>query len=86
MRRKQNKTKQNKLTDKEKPMSKCSVIDCKKRTILVVGDCKYCAKSFCSMHRLPEDHKCEKMDDCKAKHFQKNETSLLQGKLVMSKV
>jgi predicted nucleic acid binding AN1-type Zn finger protein len=37
---------------------KCTYLDCKKRAILVVGDCRYCKGSYCGMHRLPESHTC----------------------------
>jgi len=31
--------------------------------------CNYCVASFCSEHRLPEDHRCVKLTQLRAKKF-----------------
>jgi predicted nucleic acid binding AN1-type Zn finger protein len=38
-------------------MSKCSHVDCIKRLKLTDMKCK-CRNIYCSLHRLPETHKC----------------------------
>lgn len=40
-------------------MVECSF--CGKQTYMPFG-CKYCGKQFCSEHRLPENHKCKRME------------------------
>jgi len=67
-------------------MPKCIIKECLNRTTLIIGDCKYCKKSFCSPHRLPEDHKCENLEECKKEHFQRNHALVMGGKLIKSKV
>ena len=52
--------------------------DCFKRNALIVGDCKYCKKSFCLKHRLPECHSCQNLQACKDAHFEKNKNALIQ--------
>lgn len=37
-------------------MVKCAF--CKKETGYLPFHCKYCGNSFCSEHRLPENHNC----------------------------
>jgi predicted nucleic acid binding AN1-type Zn finger protein len=65
---------------------RCGVEECKKRPVLVVGDCKYCSGHFCADHRLPEDHACTGMDKCKTRSFQANESKLMHEKCVGSRV
>lgn len=67
-------------------MGACSLDDCKKKAALIVGDCKYCKKSFCSGHRLPETHLCHGLDDCRKEHFDKNKLKLESEKCVSVKV
>ena len=59
--------------------------DCTKRTVLVVGDCKFCSKHFCAKHRLPELHKCSGLDSCKKASFEKNANKLMSEKCVEGK-
>ena len=49
---------------------KCNFKKCKKKLILSNLECKYCEKRFCSGHRLPEEHKCDKLSEI---HKQENE-------------
>merc|ERR1712199_21201 len=51
---------------KKKKKNGCGVDGCKERVVLLVGDCKFCQKSFCQKHRLPETHACTEMQNCKA--------------------
>jgi len=39
--------------------NKCNFEGCAKKIAVIVGDCKFCQKKFCTQHRLPEDHDCE---------------------------
>ena len=32
-------------------------------------ECNYCKDPFCSEHRLPEDHRCVKLSQIRAKRF-----------------
>jgi len=42
-----------------KNMVNCSVKGCKEKIAYLPFKCKYCAKIYCSKHRLPESHDCE---------------------------
>jgi predicted nucleic acid binding AN1-type Zn finger protein len=44
---------------------RCKYESCYQRAALVVGVCKYCQNSHCLKHRLPEEHKCNNMQECK---------------------
>ncbi|MHA1297899.1 MAG: AN1-type zinc finger domain-containing protein [Candidatus Helarchaeota archaeon] len=40
-------------------MVKCSICG---KELYMPFSCKYCGKQFCSEHRLPENHKCDRME------------------------
>ncbi len=41
-------------------MAQCNYLGCERSEALPFK-CKYCGKSFCTKHRLPENHACEKL-------------------------
>jgi predicted nucleic acid binding AN1-type Zn finger protein len=41
---------------------RCCIKDCIKYTSLI-GHCSYCKKQYCSLHRLPEDHLCDNLQE-----------------------
>jgi len=65
---------------------RCAAAECKKKAVMLVGDCRFCRKSFCAKHRLPEDHVCGEMEECKKQQFEKNKEKLLKEKCVAEKV
>ena len=67
-------------------MGKCCMKDCKKKCAIIIGDCKFCEKNYCGKHRLPEDHSCYNLKECKKKHFKRNEQTLMNNKCVASKL
>lgn len=44
---------------------RCFFENCHQKSVLVVGVCKYCNGLHCLKHRLPEEHKCKNMNQCK---------------------
>jgi len=64
--------------------NRCSI--CLKKSATIVGDCKYCECKYCPHHRLPEVHKCPKMDTCKKESFDKNYNTVITQKCVASMV
>jgi ubiquitin len=64
----------------------CAMVECTSKVAVVVGDCRYCKKSFCSFHRLPESHVCEELESCRKASFEKNESKLSKEKTVSSKL
>lgn len=66
--------------------TKCCFGECPKRAAMLIGDCRFCENKFCSQHRLPEDHICSGMGDCRQASFDKNRDKLLNEKCVSSKV
>ena len=60
-------------------MTICNYYDgsCKKKSALIIGDCKFCKKHFCTEHRLPESHRCECLHTCKLASFLKNKEKVL---------
>ena len=64
--------------------NRCSI--CLKKSATIVGDCKYCECKYCPNHRLPEVHKCPKMETCKKESFDKNYNTVISQKCVASMV
>lgn len=44
---------------------RCNYENCYQKSVILVGLCKYCRNSHCLKHRLPEEHKCKNMEECK---------------------
>lgn len=65
---------------------KCDFDGCTKQAVLIVGDCKFCTKSFCASHRLPESHHCSNLKDCKQQSFNRNKEKLMKERCVGVKV
>merc|ERR1719263_2297308 len=65
---------------KKKKSNGCGVDGCDGRVVLLVGDCKWCMKSFCQAHRLPEAHICPNIKDCKQQSFDNNAAKVGLGK------
>jgi predicted nucleic acid binding AN1-type Zn finger protein len=59
---------------------------CKMKVIKLVGFCKYCEKNFCNKHRLPESHKCEKLEIMKNNQRSNLEMRLNNEKMIGSKI
>jgi hypothetical protein len=64
--------------------SACGV--CLAKPTLIIGDCKYCAGKYCGKHRLPEEHYCSRLDDCKQFSRSKNTAKLMAESLRTVKV
>lgn len=67
-----------------KIIKKCII--CKKKSNAIIGYCNYCKSQFCLKHRLPEDHKCSKLDELIAKSRNKNSKKLLLEKITIKRV
>lgn len=72
-----------KKTKKRKAV-KC--LCCSSPVSLVVGECSWCNKKFCSHHRLPESHFCTELQRCKDSAFNINKTLVETTKTASSKV
>ena len=59
---------------------------CKKKTGLLIFDCNYCNKSFCSKCRDVLSHKCSNIDDCKKRKKDELKERLISEKVVKSKL
>jgi len=68
------------------PRSKCAFVDCLRRPVIIVGNCKFCSQNFCMQHRLPETHICPNMTDCRQQSFDRNKAKLIKEKCVAAKV
>ncbi|KAI0134722.1 AN1-type zinc finger protein [Xylariales sp. AK1849] len=55
---------------------RCKADDCKDAVQRMFGDCGFCERQFCAKHRLPEDHKCAGLDDCKKESHDRNAAQL----------
>jgi ubiquitin len=71
---------------KKKKTNGCGVDGCDGRVVLLVGDCKWCQKSFCQAHRIPEAHVCPNLKDCSQAAFSLNAGKLGAHKCVANKV
>lgn len=43
----------------------CEKTNCNNKILKIIGYCKECDKSFCSIHRYPETHFCPKLSEIK---------------------
>ncbi|GAA5822082.1 hypothetical protein JCM10212_005206 [Sporobolomyces blumeae] len=59
---------------------------CSQAAVRIVGDCNLCSTSFCSTHRLSEDHKCPNLASCKQAAFQQNKSKLESERTVGDKL
>ncbi|GAA5879475.1 hypothetical protein JCM16303_003217 [Sporobolomyces ruberrimus] len=59
---------------------------CSQAAARIVGDCNSCKASFCSTHRLSEDHKCPDLAGCKLAAFQQNKSKLESERTVGDKL
>ncbi|KAI5191295.1 hypothetical protein NEMIN01_1454 [Nematocida minor] len=60
--------------------NKCMLEKCKNRVNPTSDlECKFCCKSFCIKHSIPEGHACENISDCKEKAAQENLKKLLSS-------
>merc|ERR1711943_26574 len=71
---------------KKKKKNCCAMDSCDGRVVLLVGDCKWCQKSFCQAHRIPEAHACPNLKDCSAAARQINADKVGAHKCVASQV
>ncbi|KAK4058458.1 hypothetical protein OIO90_000617 [Microbotryomycetes sp. JL221] len=63
------------------PTERCSQV-----SLRIVGDCSFCSTSFCGRHRLPEDHACPNLQNCKQEALDRLKTKLDSEKTVSEKV
>merc|ERR1712023_585296 len=70
----------------KKKTNGCGVDGCDGRVVLLVGDCKWCMKSFCQAHRMPEAHVCPNIKDCRAQAFANNSKKMDSFKCVAPKM
>merc|ERR1711977_560712 len=71
---------------KKKKTNGCGVDGCDGRVVLLIGDCKWCQKSFCQAHRIPEAHACANLKDCKAQSFANNAAKVGMAKCAAPKM
>jgi len=81
-----NNSNNNNNTNTNKSEKLCKFSDCKRKPVLIIGDCKFCTGKFCAQHRLPETHNCINIKDCRQQSFDKNKEKLLKEKCVGTKV
>ncbi|KAK6064729.1 AN1-type zinc finger protein [Seiridium cupressi] len=65
---------------------RCKADDCKEAVQRMFGDCGFCQRQFCAKHRLPEDHTCSGLDDCKKMAHEQNAAQLNQERTQTIKV
>ncbi len=59
---------------------KCAVCSSK---CALSGHCRYCDKNYCSAHRLPEEHQCSNIEQCKKDAHDRNK-KLVESQSVIS--
>merc|ERR1712167_3951 len=64
--------KEEKKKKKKKKKGGCAIDGCTGRVVALIGDCKYCKKSYCQEHRLPESHACPELKSCRERAFDLN--------------
>jgi predicted nucleic acid binding AN1-type Zn finger protein len=69
-----------------KNKNRCFIFNCNGRVVKIIGNCRWCSSNYCQKHRLPEDHSCSGLLDCKKQSFEKNAIQLGKNKCIASKV
>lgn len=59
---------------------------CGKKYAYIIGDCKYCNQKFCLIHRLPESHNCQNLQECCSIAKKNNEIKLMNEKCTPNKL
>ena len=65
---------------------KCNFPNCKNKILSMAIDCSKCKNYFCSMHRLPEKHDCEFMEEIKEDAKNMNTKTLMENKCIISQL
>jgi len=55
---------------------RCTLRGCTVLAAQIVGDCGFCQGRFCGKHRLPEEHECFGLPDCKRQLREQNAEKL----------
>tara|TARA_Y100000768_G_scaffold389010_1_gene390183 strand:- start:59 stop:397 length:339 start_codon:yes stop_codon:yes gene_type:complete len=76
---------------KKKKKNKCCFSGCNNNFSLSIGHCKWCSTEdksmdFCTYHRLPEQHNCPNIKDCKAFAININKDKLNKQKSIDNRV
>ncbi|KAG1141395.1 hypothetical protein G6F37_012143 [Rhizopus arrhizus] len=69
-----------------KKKTRCAFQSCSEKSVKIIGNCRYCQSNFCVRHRLPEDHLCENLTNCKQAAYERNSMKLLSERCVANKV
>ncbi|EAU88610.1 nuclear protein [Coprinopsis cinerea okayama7 len=59
---------------------------CSSAALRIVGSCPHCQAQFCGSHRLPEQHECTHLQDCRQQAFERNKTKLESERTVAAKI
>ena len=73
---------------KKRNLNLCHYVegDCTKKQSMSIGLCKWCQKTFCINHRLPESHNCIGLQNCKKQAFEINKKKIGNEKCYSGKV
>ena len=74
---------------KKKSKKQCPFGNCENKITVqsqLLGYCRWCNKTFCCEHRMPETHNCENYEDCRKSSFDKNAKLVGEMKCIQSKV
>ena len=67
-------------------MNRCDEFNCNKKAHKLLGQCGYCNNYYCMKHRLPEQHNCINLQECKRKAFDDNKRYMKRQKCVRDKI
>ncbi|EJU05386.1 hypothetical protein DACRYDRAFT_19903 [Dacryopinax primogenitus] len=65
---------------------RCQFTGCTSAALRMIGECPNCSLNFCASHRLPEDHICPKLSDCRQQAFERNKARLESERTVANKM
>lgn len=75
-----------KFNTKKRKKDRCHYNKCGCAVLKFIGDCQFCEGSFCSKHRLMENHSCNGLHSCKEQMHQKNADKLAQEQTIVPKI
>ncbi|KAF7295027.1 Aspartate aminotransferase [Mycena indigotica] len=59
---------------------------CQAAALRIIGECAMCRGKFCGEHRMPEQHQCSNLQDCRQQAFERNKARLEGERTVTAKL
>lgn len=66
--------------------TRCPFENCSSKKNEILGKCKYCDNTFCTVHRFVEAHFCKNISKCYDEKYNDNNIKLMNDKVSSKKL